>query len=421
MAIGCDGKGPGLSKSDLGAPAAEPPAPPANGPKLGVVSTVVQIYEHATKSSPKLGSLRAGAKVARSDTTVPAEDCKAGYYAIHPRGFVCAEGTTTDLEHPTLVAMALEPKLDQALPYAYARTAGPTSVFERDASREDGVREAGKLKKNAGLAVVGSWAAKDPKGRELRLGLTTGGRFVQAEDLAAMDASTFSGVKLDEAHALPVAFVVKRGVNAWAVEEQHADKKNLLDYHATLMLTGRYRELAGVRFWAVDDGRFVRHADVTVIRKRHVFPDFVQADTKWLDVSVVTGTLTAYVGKNAVFTTLVSVGRDRLGDPETTASTRLGTFEVVSKSITMTEMDPLEQVPGRELADIPWGIELSSGQPILGAYFHDRFGIENTNGALHLSPSDAAFVWRFIGLELPAGWHSVRAAGSTKIQVVVRK
>ena len=116
-----------------------------------------------------------------------------------------------------------------------------------------------------------------------------------------------------------VAFVVKRGVRAWSVVDGEAEKGKLLDYHQRLDLTGKTRRLGGSEFWATRDGRWVRLEDVTVIRERHEMPTFATATStppvRWLDVSVVTGTLVAYEGTKAVFATLVSVGKDRLGVP----------------------------------------------------------------------------------------------------------
>src|SRR5690606_30672791 len=105
-------------------------------------------------------------------------------------------------------------------------------------------------------------------------------------------------------------------------------------YHEKLRLTGRFRTIEGLRFWATENGLWVRHKDVTVVRRRHELPEFASDGQKWLDVSIVTGTLVAYEGTKPVFATLVSVGRDRLGDPETTASTARGTFRVLQKHIT---------------------------------------------------------------------------------------
>ena len=65
---------------------------------------------------------------------------------------------------------------------------------------------------------------------------------------------------------------------------------------------------------------------------------------RWIDVGVILGTLVAYEGQKPIFATLVSSGRDRLGTPEladpSQAITKLGTFEIVSKAVTLLDAPP---------------------------------------------------------------------------------
>lgn len=396
---------------------------PPDGPKLGALADVTPVLERPAAGAKSIGYLHAGAKVARAQEPYSKDGCGGGWFPVRPRGFVCAgETATTDLAHPTLTAMALQPKLDQALPYTYARTTKETAIFERDPGRENAVREVGKLRAKSALAVVGSWQALDPEGKQQRLGMLTNGRFVGAADLEAGEQTDFKGVELNDKAELPMAFVVKRGVRYWRVDKAEAEKADKLDYHATVPLTGRYREIDGLRYWAMADGRYVRHKDATIIRRRNVFPEFATGDQKWIDVSVVTGTLVLYEGRQPVYATLVSVGRDRLGDPKTTASTALGVFEVVSKHVTAPGLDPKRVADYIDVHDVPWALELSSGQYVHGATWHDRFGIEHGLGNVQLAPADAVRAWHWAEPALPEGWHgSTLPAGARKTVVYVRK
>lgn len=436
---GCDGssKTPALSRVEGIVRTA--PIPPENAPQLGVISEQLRVREFTDTGAPSLGILRAGSRVPRSLGPVSRAGCGGGWYAIRPRGFVCVGvEATLDLSHPTLAAMALAPKLDAPLPYTYARTRVETPLFERQAGHEDAVREVGKLRRRAGMAVVGSWKARDPSGIETRLALLTSGRFVRASDLEAAKPSEFSGVELNKQTELPFAFVVKRGVRTFRLEGSEAEKGDLLEYHAKLPLSGRFRSLGQSKYWAFDaakakagragDELWVRHQDVTVVQKRATFPDFVQDDTRWLDVSVVTGTLVAYEGKTPVFATLVSVARElpaATGDtaPASDGPTPmpLGTFAVVSKELTFVGKEPAGFGEPFEVQDAPWALELSSGQLLHGAYWHDRFGIEHGGGNMALAPADAARVFRFVGPALPAGWHAASTAGAGATRVVLRK
>ncbi len=432
----CDGeKGPALSRADEVVRTA--PVPPENAPRLGVISELVHVREFTDMGAPSLGILHAGARVPRSVEPVSRAGCKAGWYAVRPRGFVCVGAEATlDENHPTLAAMALAPKLDQELPYTYGRARSETPLFERDLNSDDSVREVGKLRRRSGMAVVGSWKAREPSGAESRLALLTNGQFVRAADLEAARPSDFAGIELGKQAELPFAFVVKRGVRTFRLDRNDVEKGDLLEYHARLTLSGRFRSIGSVKYWALVPGKgtppgdelWVRHQDVTVVQKRSVFPDFVQEGTRWLDVSVVTGTLVAYEGTTPVFATLVSVARELPADASDTTPASdgpralpLGTFTVARKHLTLGARLAKGFGEPFEVHDAPWVLELSNGQLLHGAYWHNRFGIEHGAGSLALSPRDAAWVFRFAGPELPAGWHAVVAGKSDATPLVLRK
>jgi hypothetical protein len=418
---------PALSKPSEPIDISKIPTPPADGPQLGATADVTPVLARPERGAKQIGYLHAGAKVARSGEPVTTEGCAGGWYAVRPRGFVCADQVaTTDLEHPTLVAMSLQPRRDQPLPYTYARVHKSTKLYKRDPKRDKGVVTERKLSRRSGLAVVGSWTAQDDEQQEQRLGLLTSGLFVPAADLQAAEPSAFKGVELEQGRGdLPLAFIVKRGVRRWKYDEKddEYDKGAELEYHEILDLTGKYREKHGIKYWAVADGTYVRHRDVTAVRRRNVFPDFASADQKWIDISIITGTAVLYEGKKPVFATLVSVGRDRLGDPKETASTAQGDFEIVAKHVTAAKFDPKAMVEYYEIHDVPWVLELSSGQLMHGAYWHDRFGIEHGPGHVAWSPSDAQWVWNWATPSVPSGWHGVteRPEGEAKTIVRVRK
>jgi hypothetical protein len=436
---GCsDGaKAPALSRTEQVVRSA--PVPPENAPKLGVVSERLQVREFTDARAPSVGVLRAGARVPRSLEPVSHSGCPGGWYAIRPRGFVCVGvEATLDLNHPTLAAMALAPTIDAKLPYTYARARNETPLFERVEGQPDSVREVGQLHRRAGMAVVGSWKAKEPNGAETRLALLTDGRFVRASDLEAARGSDFAGVELGKSADLPIAFVVKRGVRSFHLNGADAEKGDLIEYHTELPLSGRFRSLGSVKYWAFDgralrasnagDELWVRHQDVTVVQKRTTFPDFVKEDVRWLDLSVSTGTLVSYSGRRALFVTLLSVAREL---PENANDTQpasdgprpipLGTFEVKQKDLTFVGKELASFGEAFEVQDAPWALELSSGQLIHGAYWHDRFGIEHGAGSFALSPADAARIFRFVGPELPSGWHAVAVPPTQGTPVVIRK
>jgi hypothetical protein len=413
---------PPLAKPAASSEIPRVPVPPADGPKLGALADVTPILERPATGSRQIGYLHAGAQVARAGEPYSKDGCPGGWYPVRPRGFVCAgEIATTNLGHPTLVAMSVAPKLGQTLPYAYARSREPTKLYRRDPKRDDAVVEAADLAPRSAMAVVGSWSALLPDGKTERLALLTNGTFVKASVLSPAEPSGFQGQPLSDKAELPMAFLVKRGVHTWKLDEEHATKLGTLDYHAILPLSGRFRTLTPLKYWALDNDRWLRHRDATVVQKRNSFPDFATGDRKWIDVSVVTGTAVLYEGHRAVFVTLVSVGRDRMGDPKQSAATALGDFEVVGKHVTARKLDPKKVEDNYQVYDVPWAIELSSGQYLHGTYWHDRFGIENGPGNVELSPADAQRLWQWVEPTVPDGWHGVSQVPAPSTMVRIRK
>lgn len=144
---GCKGKGGGpLAKAEPSDEAlASVPVPPADGPRLFALLPDTPVLERPSVSARKLGALRVGSSVARSAEPYARSECAGGWYAVRPRGFVCAgAGASVD---PTVAARGLPaaPALDRALPYRYARArsenvplyARPPSAAEQLAAEPD--------------------------------------------------------------------------------------------------------------------------------------------------------------------------------------------------------------------------------------------------------------------------------------------
>ncbi len=407
-ACGKSGGGIALSRSE-GEPIPEVPVPAADGPKLAATSHATPIRRRPDKQAKIIGYMHAGAKVSRAEQAYSTDGCPGGWYPVRPRGFVCLdEGATLDMRHPTLATMAIQPQVDAPMPYTYARTKADSELFEVDAERDQAVKKEGKISSRSGLAVVGSWEAADGAGENHRLAMMTNGKFVSTEVLERAKFSQFQGMELDDQVQLPVAFVVKRGVATWNIEGATPKRLDELDYHQKLTLTGRFRTVREHKFWEVAENIWVRHKDVTSVRRRNNFPEFVSPDKHWLDISIVTGTAVAYIGERPVYATLVSVGKDRLGEelPEPRITQR-GEFKIVGKHITALNAN-VEGFANRvEIYDAPWTLELSSGQLMHGAYWHNRFGIEHGPGNVQLAPADARWIWQWSSPEVPDGWHAL--------------
>jgi hypothetical protein len=214
LALGCTGSGddPKLSKQAADEAIPNVPVPPESNPPIAAIADLAPVLERPAPGAKQVGYLHAGGRVARGLAPFGKEGCAGGWYPVRPAGFLCAgESATIDLRHPTLAAMAIQPMLEQALPYTYARARSETPLYERNPAENAGVREIGKLKKRAGMAVVGSWTASAPGGGPERLALLSNGKFVKAADLEAAEPSSFAGATLDKEVRLPLASTTTRG------------------------------------------------------------------------------------------------------------------------------------------------------------------------------------------------------------------
>ena len=81
-------------------------------------------------------------------------------------------------------------------------------------------------------------------------------------------------------------------------------------------LTGNARIKQGKRFYQTlkDKTSWLAADDIAVVTKPERYPEVAEKGEKWIDISLRQQTLLLYEGKRAVYATLVSTGRDRLGD-----------------------------------------------------------------------------------------------------------
>jgi lipoprotein-anchoring transpeptidase ErfK/SrfK len=161
LSSGCN-RGQGAADADAGAdggdtdaaiPAqglnsAPPEAPPDPGkPMLGITAFVATVYDEPRDTAKKLGYLRVGAKVPRSEEPVGKSGCPGGWYKIEPRGHICAgEEATTDLDNPILKAAERRPNRKTALPYRYAFVRAVLPLYLRVPTAQEQLASEFKLK-----------------------------------------------------------------------------------------------------------------------------------------------------------------------------------------------------------------------------------------------------------------------------------
>ena len=153
----------------------------------------------------------------------------------------------------------------------------------------------------------------------------------------------------------------------------------------------------------------------------------MRSDEKWIQVSILKGTLTAYEGKRPVFATLISPGMG--GVPDATMSTHeLVTHRATPLGVYRIQYKDRHSVMSRSrakkffISDVPHIQYFRGPFALHAAFWHEDFGERMSGGCINLSPADAERIFAFTGPAMPPGWQGVRSSrengAGTAVQIV---
>jgi hypothetical protein len=268
---------------------------------------------------------------------------------------------------------------------------------------------ADRIKRHAGVALIGTFVA-GAEAQERRFAISADARLIPADKLKADSGSPFHGYDLHK-EGLPAAFARKTDASYWHWDGTELKEGEKLRWREFVALTGRVKQLRGDRFVETRDGRWVKSDDMKTAAKPSTLPWFATKKTKWIDISLLNQTLVLWEGDNPVYVTLISSGRDGVGDPKTTLSTPTGDFRIYQKHVTTT-MDSEVADSEFELRDVPWVMYFKGGYALHAAYWHDDFGRARSHGCVNLAPIDARYIFTWSTPEVPEHWHAAYAGDS---------
>jgi lipoprotein-anchoring transpeptidase ErfK/SrfK len=271
---------------------------------------------------------------------------------------------------------------------------------------------AGRPKTKEGFAIVASFTSgpggTPPTGgpEDRRFDLTTDYLLIPHDRLREVRPSAFRGLVLDDKVTLPVGFVRPRHrtTKMWLGE----NKAETLATRTAVPLSGQSKRIDGVDWWGTTDGAWVKAEDTIRVEPPKSWPAFANKGEKWIDVSIARQSLTAYEGTKPVYVTLVSTGRDGLGDPESSFATVRGVYRIHTKHVTIT-MDSTESGEEFSLRDVPYVQYFETGYALHGAYWHDGFGEPRSHGCVNLPEWDAMWLFKWTGPDVPDEWHAAMA------------
>jgi hypothetical protein len=401
------------------------------------------------------------------------------WYAIEPRGFVCAGAAATVDENDSAIVQLRRDAADLSSPWPhqygesiwaprYARI--PTAAEQRDTEwyldkHKENIARALETKDPATIEAIDkdlvgvdlSPAGEGPPSllpfgplvREERkfvaLGSTVawvrsfdvdGRTFLLTADQAIVPKdrvrpyprSTFHGLAIGEDVTLPLAFFRKTPRPKWKRGEDGklAQTGEAWPRLGWVGLTGVKVEEDGKKFYETKEpGIFVRNVDAQVVEAETEAPFLTGPDKdklKWIDVRVLNGTLVAYEGLRPVYATLISPGRGGIPvdgvDPLKTASTPTGMFRVDGKFRTSTMVSSSDE--NYIHSDVNWILNFSGPHALHGAYWHDGWGEPKSGGCVNMAPIDAKWVFDWTDPDVPEGWHGLRAVKDFGVSTKVR-
>ena len=268
---------------------------------------------------------------------------------------------------------------------------------------------ADRFKRHAGISFIGTFVA-GPKSQNRRFAISTDARLVPADKMKADSGSPFHGQSIRDI-GLPVAFARKAGASWWDLEAGELARGERLGWREFIPLTGTVKMIQGVRMVEAKNGRWLRSEDLKTAAKPSKLPSWARKGTRWIDISIVAQTMVLWEGERPVYATLVSTGKDGLGEPGKTLSTPRGTFRVYQKHVATTMGSEVADHEF-ELRDVPWVMYFKGGYALHGAYWHDDFGRVRSHGCVNVAPIDARIAFFFASPETPRHWHGAYASES---------
>jgi lipoprotein-anchoring transpeptidase ErfK/SrfK len=455
-------------------PSDDPPPEAPAAPRITSQGYFTWIYGRPRADKRYIGLIRYGQSVAlRSTELVKGESCKAGFFQIEPRGFVCQDRTVTLEPSPRfLAAAASAAPAPGPFPFRYAFSNG-TPMYNRIATAAEQKRfearflPAGKaLSLPETLAAHEDLATRDPilpadpipgflenrglvsEGRvglvhqEIPLGsmlsftkvFSAEGRtwlfsadrsLVPADRVRLFRPSAFHGVRLGDGIELPIAWMRKTPKHRYrrlpsGILEKTASTwpvRGFVRLTGASVLHRKIRYLETAEKDTDQQPLYIAERDATVAAQLEKLPRGVAPDQKSIVISITQGTLVAYEGIKPVYATLMSPGKGGVPvpgqDPVEASTTPLGTYYVTFKN-RATTMSPDKDGEGRTLwiSDVPHTQFFNPPFALHAAYWHERFGEPTSAGCINVSPIDADALFQWSDPQVPSDWQGATGAGA---------
>lgn len=433
------------------------PAPLPESGEFGRVASKTWgswIHPRPDSRTLPLGGIRVGDSIAATGPAFSSGLGKCQQYVPVEGGFACADRrNTTDMSDPFVQANRWTEPAAGAFPYEYAFSLGAPMLTRIPTDKENrwdtGPRDYKKLRgwsvghdelaekepiepngpipdflKDGGYAP-NAWGKKPgllfkkvPFGSMIAYTrafeangqvwvLSTNLTVVPAKGLLRFRRTKFHGLELNSERNLPIAWARKTARSKYRLEgDQLVQTSEVWAARTWMQLTGESRKQAGKRYLETKDGFYIAEDEASVAERRktpwEVTHDF-SPQNKWVHIRVNSGTLTLYEGDKAVFTTLMSPGKE--------GATPYGRYWIESKEQVSTMTTEMGEPRKFWIADVPWTQYFERPYAIHAAYWHEDFGERKSGGCVNLSPIDAKRVFDWTVPAFNEKWGMVQGRG----------
>jgi len=298
---------------------------------------------------------------------------------------------------------------------------------------------ADRARRFTGLGLIGAFKMGDEHFNRW-FAITTDLRLAPGSKLKPDTGSPFHGVEIGVQLPLPLGWVRRQGVSSFEIDGNRAKGAKDATYRSVHALTGKQKRADGILYVELADGRWLDRRDVGLTIAPAKWPKEAEKGEKWIQVNVTEQVMVLWEGKQAVYTTLVSSGREEY-------PTRTGKFRIYKKHIAAT-MDSDEGAMSNserteagisakgdgeygktkrrgqgtyKLRDVPYIQYFSRGQALHAAYWHDVFGKRRSHGCINLAPVDAHRLFMWSEPAMPTGWHGLNVPKDEGTTVIVHE
>jgi hypothetical protein len=350
-------------------------------------------------------------------------DCAEGWAQLEAGGYACLDGTLLTEERPSARPVRLLFDLPQPSEFEpYLRTGAydrgepepllPSlwgrrwrrfrgQLYESLEAWEAGERPVGRVSRRperfVGSLQDGAWLVRED------------GRVARLQDVYLSPSSRLQGrdlvIEPPPDGTWPALAAAYDGIAVRSAPDPQAPVVGWWPYHTWLFLEPAPASADG-RWWEVPEVGYVLEGERGV---RHPLPpgpvpDGVGAQELWVEVLRGQQALCVYQGESLVYFTAVS----------TSSALRAlqGEHRLLGKQVSTA-------LPA--VGEAPWSLPLSPTCALHGAWWHWGFGHRASEGCAHLSPRDAAWLFRALSPALPDGWSSITALPGEGTVVRVRE